>query len=59
MYLGHMIHPRALGVQKVKVDGISKVSIPTNVSRFRAFSRLTNYYERFVKMLNQIAKRLI
>ncbi len=59
MYLGHMIYLGGLGVQKVKVDAISKVQKLTNVSQLGAFLRLTNYYKRFVKGLNQIAKPLI
>jgi hypothetical protein len=54
-----MIYLGGLGVQKVKVDAISKVQKLTNVSQLGAFLRLTNYYKRFVKGLNQIAKPLI
>ncbi len=44
-YLGHMIYPRGLGfIQKAKVDVISKVPKPTNVSRLKASLGLANCY---------------
>jgi len=47
-----------LGIQKAKVDAISKVPRPINVSRLKALSELANYYKRFVKGFHQIAKPL-
>jgi hypothetical protein len=32
-FLGHMIYPRGLGVQKAKVEAISQVVQPSNVNR--------------------------
>jgi hypothetical protein len=43
-YLGHMIYPNGLGVQKAKVEAISQVPQLTNVNRLRAFLGLCNYY---------------
>jgi hypothetical protein len=40
-YLGRMIYPRGLGDQKAKVDAISKVPIPIDLSWLKAFLRLT------------------
>jgi hypothetical protein len=39
--LGHMIYPRGLGDQKAKVDAISKVPIPVDLSWLRTFLGLT------------------
>jgi hypothetical protein len=43
-YLGHMIYPNGLKVQKAKVEAISQVPQATNVSRLQAFMGLCNYY---------------
>jgi hypothetical protein len=53
-----MIYPSGLEVQKDKVEIISKVSQPTNVSWLGAFLGLCNYYRRFVKGFSSIAKPL-
>jgi hypothetical protein len=55
-YLGHVIYPGGLGVQQVKVEAIAHISCPTDVSRVRAFMELANYYRRFVKGFNVMAK---
>ena len=57
-YLSHMIILRGLGVQQAKVDGLQKISAPVDVPRLRAFLGLANYYRRFVKNFNLIAKPL-
>ncbi len=57
-YLGHMIYPGELGVQKAKVESISQVPQPTNVNQLRTFLGLCKYYRRFVKGFNNIAKPL-
>jgi hypothetical protein len=57
-YLGHMIHPSELGVQKVKVETIPQVPQLINVSWLRTFLGLCNYYWRFVKGFSSIAKPL-
>jgi hypothetical protein len=38
--LGHLIYLGGLGVQQAKVETISQVPQPIDVSRLRAFSRL-------------------
>jgi len=48
-----------LGIQKAKVDAISKVPRPIDVSRLRTFFELANYYKRFVKSFSWIPKPLI
>jgi hypothetical protein len=57
-YLGHMIYPIELGVQKAKVETISHIPQLTNVSRLRTFIGLCNYYQMFMKVFNSIAKPL-
>jgi hypothetical protein len=57
-YLGHVIYPSGLGVQKVKVKIIAHISRPMDVSRVRTFMGLANYYRRFVKGFNAMAKPL-
>jgi len=48
--LGYMIYARGLGIQKAKVEAISKVPRPIDhVSWLRAFLGLANYYWKFVK----------
>jgi hypothetical protein len=56
--LGHMIYSKGLGVQKTKVNAISKVIRPNDVSWLRAFLGLANCYQQFVKRFKQIAKPL-
>jgi len=54
-----MIYAGGLRVYKAKVEGISQVPELTDVSQLRAFLSLCNYYRRFVKRFNSIAKPLI
>jgi hypothetical protein len=58
-YLGRMIYPSGLGVQKAKVEAISQVPQPTNVNQLWTFLGLCNYYQRFVKRFSNIVKTLI
>jgi hypothetical protein len=37
-------YPRGLGVQKTKVNAISKVPSPTDVNQLKSFLKLVNYY---------------
>lgn len=55
-YVGHMIYPRGLGVLIGKVEVIWSMPKPHDVSRLCAFLGLCNYYRKFVKTLNAIAK---
>ncbi len=57
-YLGHVIYPGGLGVQQAKVEAITHISHPMDVSRVRAFMGLTNYYHRYVKGFSVMAKPL-
>jgi hypothetical protein len=51
-----VIYPGGLGVQQAKVEVIARISRPTDVSRVRAFMGLANYYYRYVKGVNVMAK---
>jgi hypothetical protein len=57
-YLGHMVVPGGVEVQEAKVEAISQVPAPKDVSALRAFLGLTNYYRRFVPNYSRIARPL-
>jgi hypothetical protein len=57
-YLGHVIYPSGFGVQQVKVEATVRILRPTDVNRVRAFMGLANYYRRYVKGFNAMAKPL-
>jgi hypothetical protein len=57
-YLGHVIYLGGLGVQQAKLETIARIPRPTDVSRVRAFMGLANYYRRYVKGFNAMAKHL-
>ncbi len=57
-YLGHMIYPCGVGIQKDKVETISQVPQLIDVNQLRAFLGLCNYQWRFVKGFNSIVKPL-
>jgi hypothetical protein len=46
------------GVQRAKVEAISQVPQPMDVSQLQAFLGLCNYYWRFVKGFISVAKPL-
>ena len=57
-YLGHTIYPGGLGVQAIKVEAITRVPRPRDVTRVRAFLGLAGYYRRYVKGFSRIARPL-
>jgi len=57
-YVGHMIYPCGLGVQKAKVEAISQVPQLTNISWLQTLWSLNNYYHMFIKGFNNITKPL-
>ncbi len=57
-YLGHVIYLGGLGVQQVKVEVIARIPCPTDVSGVHAFMELENFYHRYVKGFNAMAKPL-
>lgn len=57
-YLGHMIVPGGIEVQRAKVTAVLDIPPPTDVGRLRAFLGLANYYRRFVPHFSTLAKPL-
>jgi hypothetical protein len=57
-YLGHVIYLGGLGVQQAKVEAIARILCPMDVSRVLAFMGLANYYRKYVKGVNVMAKPL-
>jgi hypothetical protein len=57
-YLGHVIYLGGLGVQQAKMEAIARIPRPTDVSRVCVFMGLTNYYYKYVKGFNAMAKPL-
>jgi hypothetical protein len=53
-----VIYPGGLGVQQAKVEAIACIPRPTDMSRVCAFTRLTNYYRKYVKGFSAMAKAL-
>ncbi len=57
-YLGHVIYPGGYGVQQVKVEAFACIPCPTDVNKVHVFIGLVNYYRRYVKGFNAMAKPL-
>jgi len=48
-FLGVIIEPNEIEIEKEKVDGVLSWPEPKNVKDVRKFLGLTNYYKRFIK----------
>jgi len=48
-FLGVIIGPRGVEMQKEKVEGVLNWPIPKNVKEVQKFLGLVNYYRRFIK----------
>jgi len=48
-YLGVVIRPNRIELEKEKVDGVLSWLEPKNVKDVRKFLGLANYYRRFIK----------
>ncbi len=57
-YQDHVIYLGGLRVQQAKVEAITRILRPTDVSRVRAFMGLANYYHMYVKGFSAMAKPL-
>ena len=55
-FLGVVIGPDRIEMEKEKVDGILSWPEPKNVKDVRKFLGLANYYRRFIKNFTQVAR---
>jgi len=54
-FLGVIIGPRGVEMQKKKVEGVLNWPIPKNIKEVQKFLGLANYYRRFIKNFAKIA----
>jgi len=57
-FLGVVIGPKGVEMQKKKVEGVLNWPIPRNVKEVQKFLGLANYYRRFIKNFARIAAPL-
>jgi len=57
-FLGVVISPKGVEMQKEKVKGVLNWLAPRNVKEIQKFLDLTNYYRRFIKDFARIAALL-
>ena len=55
-FLGVVIGPSRIEIEKEKVDGVLSWPEPKNVKDIRKFLGLANYYRRFIKDFTQVAR---
>jgi len=55
-FLGVVIGPSGIEMEKEKVDGVLSWPEPRNVKDIRKFLGLANYYQRFIKDFAQVAR---
>ena len=55
-FLGAIIGPDGIEIEKVKVNGILSWPEPKNIKDVRRFLGLANYYRRFIKDLARVAR---
>ena len=55
-FLGVVIEPNGIEMEKEKVEGVLSWSEPKNIKDIRKFLGLTNYYQRFIKDFTQVAR---
>jgi len=55
-FLGVVIEPNGIEMEKEKVDGVLSWPVPKNVKDVRKFLGLTNYYKRFIKDFARVAR---
>jgi len=57
-FLGVVISPKGVEMQKEKVEGVLNWPAPRNIKEVQKFLGLTNYYRRFIKNFARIAAPL-
>ena len=57
-FLGVVIGPNGIEMEKEKIDGVLSWSQPKTVKDVRKFLGLANYYRRFIKDFAQVARPL-
>jgi len=57
-FLGVVIGPKGVKIQKEKVEGILNLLIPKNIKEVQKFLGLVNYYRQFIKNFAKIAALL-
>jgi len=57
-FLGVVISPKGVEMQKKKVEGVLNWPVPRNVKEVQKFLGLANYYRRFIKNFARIAAPL-
>jgi len=55
-FLGVVIGPNGIKMEKKKIDGVLSWPEPKNVKDIKKFLGLTNYYRRFIKNFAQVAR---
>jgi len=55
-FLGVIIGPNGIEMEKEKVDGVLSWLEPKNMKDIRKFLDLANYYRRFIKDFTQVAR---
>ena len=54
-FLGVIISPKGVEIQKEKVEGVLNWPVPRNVKEVQKFLGLANYYRRFIKNFAKVA----
>jgi len=57
-FLGMVIGPQRVEMQKKKVDGVLSWPVPRNIKKVQKFLELENYYRQFIKDFARIAAPL-
>ena len=57
-FLGVVIRPKGVEMQREKIEGVLNWPVPKNVKEVQKFLGLTNYYRRFIKDFARIAALL-
>jgi len=57
-FLGVVIGPKGVEMQKEKIEGVLNWPAPRNVKEVQKFLGLTNYYRRFIKDFARVAAPL-